>query len=136
VLALLGCILVAGIVAFAWLSRSAITRENAARVEEGMTLAEVEALLGPERDVSSGDLYLDPSMVPDGYEVPMDAKLAYRRWETWLLQEGVKVRVWASDQVIVRLEFGTDGRVRSRKIWPVWVAPEGFVEKVRRWLNL
>jgi hypothetical protein len=29
---------------------TAITRENAAKIKEGMTLAEVEAILGPERN--------------------------------------------------------------------------------------
>ena len=46
-----------GVAAAAWLlwPRTAITRENAAKVREGMTLAEVEAILGgPARDETTG----------------------------------------------------------------------------------
>jgi hypothetical protein len=50
----LGCLVVAGAALYLLWPRSAINRENFEKVQVGMTLAEVEAILGgPERDESS-----------------------------------------------------------------------------------
>ncbi len=58
-IASLGC-LAAGVALYASLGRSAISREAAARIEQGMSLADVEALLGgPPRDESTGPLTAD-----------------------------------------------------------------------------
>src|SRR3954465_7795793 len=59
-LGLLGCLLIAGCAAWLLSPRTAITQENAARIPAGMTLAEVEAILGGAgRDESTGLLFLD-----------------------------------------------------------------------------
>lgn len=57
--ALLTAILVAAVL---WPRPSAITRENQAKVHEGMTRDEFEAILGgPPRDESSGPTEYDPN---------------------------------------------------------------------------
>src|ERR1700722_14790543 len=59
VLVMLG---VGGVVLWAQ-PRTAITRENAAKIQVGMALTEVEAILGgPARDESSGPLFVDRSV--------------------------------------------------------------------------
>jgi hypothetical protein len=101
----------------AWLlwPRTAITRENAAKIREGMTLAEVEAILGgPARDDYTGPL------LPDG-----PAELAC-----------VALPRWASDRVVIWVSFDADGRVEwSEKVHTRRIE-ESPLDRVRRWLGL
>jgi hypothetical protein len=97
-----------------WLlwSRTAITAANAARIEKGMTLAEVEALLGgPARDEA-----------PDH---PRENLL-----------RGVRPdHEWHSQFVTVNLYLDSDGRVREyRATLPP--RPPGPLDVLRRWLGL
>src|SRR6516162_7726428 len=69
----------------AWLlwPRTAITPENAEKVQRGMTLAEVEAILGgPARDDATGPLTSDLSEAVESYDRPGRLK-------------------WQSDQTVV-----------------------------------
>ena len=98
----------------AWLSwpRTAITRENAERIQPGMTLAEVEAILGgPARD-----------------EGPEQRSLVS-------IQSVRPDREWNSAQVSVWVFLDVEGRVRECRAIPVPPAP-GPLERLRRWLGL
>jgi hypothetical protein len=127
----------------AWLfwPRTAITPENAARIQPGMTLAEVEVILGgPARDESTGPLTAD---APDDEE-PRDLIGALRvmdfetadaaRWRA------IPVRspplLWRSYRLIVRVELDAAGRVGSSDSLPVDVADESPIDRLRRWLGL
>jgi hypothetical protein len=60
VLGLLACLLLAGCVAWLLWPRTAITRENAVLIRQGMTVPEVEAILvGPARDETTGPCTVD-----------------------------------------------------------------------------
>src|SRR4051812_40868610 len=78
---------VAGLV-ITWLlwPRTAITADNAAKVREGMTLAEVEALLGPARDESTGPLAAELTEAiddPDEREFRERFHVVLRTRELW-----------------------------------------------------
>ncbi len=98
---------------------TAITRESAARIQENMTLAEVEALLGgPARDETTGPLE----------DLGMGDPLGNR---------GVVVfRTWKSDLVSIWAGFDEDNRVTGRIIVYTRRAPENLLDMFRRWLRL
>jgi hypothetical protein len=105
---------VATIAVGVWLSwpRTAITRENAERIQPGMTLAEVEAILGgPARD--------------EGPEQRSAVSIQSVRPD----------REWNSAQVSVWVFLDVEGRVRECRAIPVPPAP-GPLERLRRWLGL
>jgi hypothetical protein len=117
-LALPVALVLLGVGTFVLWPRTAITRENAERIQVGMTLAEVEEMLGgPARDEMSpgsaamfGDL--DPS-------------------EQGLSQESD----WMSDDIALRIAFDA-GRVTSRHIVRIGFRDEPLMVRVRRWLHL
>jgi hypothetical protein len=98
VLGLVACIVMAaGVAWLLWPRRPAITRANAAMIEKGMTIGDVEALLGgPARDESTG--VLDP-----------DLKIA----------PGNLWREWRSDEVIIHVLIDRNGRVSARTVLAV-----------------
>src|SRR5882757_4406362 len=74
---------------------SRITRENAARIEEGMTIAQVEMLLGgAARDDSTG-------RVRDDWAVPF----------AWSGRAPSNPSVWRSDSAEIEIEFNSEGCV-------------------------
>jgi hypothetical protein len=125
----------------AWLlwPRTAITRENAAKIHKGMTRAEVKAILGgPPRDESSGPVDLDEpdDGIPD---LIRDARL--RQWIDGALRahfdpEGGERAAWQSNQVAVYIWWDAAGTVESCDCFPMRRAPEGPLEVLRRWLGL
>jgi hypothetical protein len=71
-----------------WPQRTAITRENAAKIQKGMTLAEVEAILGgtARHELPPGSLVTTiGAVVPDAW--------------------------WQSEDAVVWLNLDSDGRV-------------------------
>jgi len=133
-LVVLGVIMVtAAVIAYAVLSaRSAINAENAAKIQVGMDLATVEALLGgPARDESTGRLTTD--------ETQNDAEgvFAVKMWRVYMSADmSQRAQYWSSDEFIVHVDFNELGlvvhvetlRVRRVAEWP-WA-------KLRRWLRL
>jgi hypothetical protein len=124
--AILSLVAVAVVVAaWVWLfwPRTAITLENARKIRPGMTLAEVEAILGrPERDefqfgmlvvnpVPGGDL-LNPGWVPG----------CHRRW--------------TSRQASVGVFFDADDRVFDRHYGLVPLFNSDMEDKLRAWFGL
>jgi hypothetical protein len=96
---------------------TAITRDNAERIQPGMTLAEVEAILeGPARDETGG-----------------------RCWTTYisstLFVHAIDAQEWIGDECAVAVWFH-DGRVAFRHLGDVVPRDERLVDKFRRWLRL
>ena len=89
--------------------RSGITRENFDRILDGMTEAEVEAILG-----GPSGRYTDRPMV-----VVMEGTM-FRRW--WIGNEGI---------VTIELTFDEPQRVAHKRFDPI--PPETLAERCRRW---
>jgi hypothetical protein len=141
---LIGCI-AAAIVCYATAEpQSPINGENAARIQVGMTLAEVEQLLGgPARDESSGKL----ASVCDESEF---SELTVHFFKhppvfcsagmTIFLNNGKEAHsfpiLWVSDRLIVRVFLDTEGHVEFSESMPVFCADEHPIRAlVRRWLH-
>jgi hypothetical protein len=83
---------------------SRITRENCARIHEGMTQADVEAFLGPPGDYTTGPTTL-AFIVHIGQQPPRTL---------W----------WRSDSAVVRIDFSAIGTVTSVGDLPVNREPQ------------
>jgi hypothetical protein len=118
----------------AWLlwPSTAITRENAERIRPGMTLAEVEAILGgPPRDESTGP------RIKEG-DPPEAAESGI-----YLFQLAVgnaraihPCKLWQSDGVLIRVDLDADERVTGSDWLAVRRVHEGALDRLRRWLGL
>jgi hypothetical protein len=115
--------------------RTAITREDAARIREGMTLGEVEAILGgPARDESSGapiaddDDAFDPKALP---VPPRQQRMAEMRFHI-----GDGILEWRSDLVVVSVVLDSDGRVSHYCDQHTRRDYESISDMLRRWLGL
>jgi len=107
--------------------RTAITEENAAKLRPGMTLAEVEAILGgPARIETTG---------PTRAEVDMDEQ---RRFDRFMLRQDSERRVvsWHSDTVATYALCGPEGHLIEVFACRVHRAPESFLDVFRRYLRL
>jgi hypothetical protein len=115
---LLFLLLLGSITWLRWLPRTDITRANAARIENGMTLEQVEAILGgAPRDESTG--ILDPDLKMGG-------------------GPDMRSREWRSDEVIIHLMFDRDGLVNSITAVPVRRADtqDSLFAQLRRMIGL
>ncbi len=120
-----------GLAIMAWLlwpRPTAINRENAAKIQEGMTLAEVEAILGgPPRDDGVGLLAFQRA---DGTEGTMP------RSEFNDSLNLPDEKHWLSDEVLIGITLDQAGRVAGVTVEPVQLASEGPLDRLRRWLGL
>jgi hypothetical protein len=95
----------------AWLlwPHTAITRENAAKIHKGMTITEVEVVLGgPQRNEATGPLQYDDPRLFVGGVLDMDMlqrKLVKQRQP----RSFPECLVWISDTAIVNVEFDKNG---------------------------
>jgi hypothetical protein len=130
--------------------RTAITPENAAKIRAGMTLAEVEAILGgPPRTEATGRLAAAETL--PNHDGSPDLAFAERR--VWLFQNpgavperravwrepehrlGEWTHQWVSDVVIVRVDFDSNERVISFRTLPVRRIRDDPADLIRRWLG-
>jgi hypothetical protein len=122
-LGLLVSLIALGAGTWLFLPRTAITRENAEKIQKGMKLAEVEAILGgPERDESTGRLEQDGSD-DDPARKYVDAVIGKRK-------------NWRSDRVIIDVYMDAAGRVQVCYRLKVRRMHESPVAVFRRWLHL
>ena len=106
-------LVVSAIVLLLW-PQSAITRDNAAQIRPGMTVSEVEEILGgPARD-----------------EAPEWAPMRQ------MFQSVRPDLEWSSDQVSVRVYLEADGRVKESRAIPAPPGSRDIVARLRRWLRL
>ncbi len=123
--------------AAAWLlwPRTAITRENAARIQPGITRADVEALLGgPPRDEATGPVSLDLD------DRPEDGAQLWLEWQfRGLFQAdpvGPHASLWGSNRVVIWVQFDGQDRVTACTAFPMRRVGETPLALVRRWLGL
>jgi hypothetical protein len=113
------CIAVLGITAagvwLLWPRPTAITSENAERIQFGMTLQEVEAILGgPARDETDGR---------GGAVFPV-SDMVIRHWSSWKGREYT---------VLIAFE---NGRVEDKMCATTFLREETLLQMARRWLRL
>jgi hypothetical protein len=90
-----GLVALAGVAAFVlWPRPDRITEENYYRIKEGMSRAEVEAILGPPGDYRNGPT---TNAEPEG--------------RLFLLSGGFCSDAWRGDTGIIRIEFDRSGHV-------------------------
>lgn len=95
---------------------SAITRDNAAKIQPGMTLEEVDAILGgPERDEAGEAFFADWSAVVSFPQPPGD--------------------IWIGPQAAVAVAF-SENHVRKVVVADVRPRDNGVFALIRRWLRL
>lgn len=124
--ALLGGLLALGIFAVLW-PRSAINRTNAAKIHKGMTLEEVETILGgPARNEASGPVATDPTE-----DEPEESLV----WNYSIDGDWFFAREWRSDYVVIRVAH-QDGEVRTCQVMPVHPTTESPWRILRRRLRL
>jgi hypothetical protein len=105
----------------AWLlwPGTAITPENAEKIVNGMTLTDVEAILGgPPRDETGGAVIADLGKFDE------------------LNPLGNPHHAWQSDRVLVFVWMGADGRVANFIAFRQQRREEGSLDMLRRWLRI
>jgi hypothetical protein len=135
---------VAVALAAGWLlwPHTAITAGNAAKIQKGMTLAEVEAILGgPPRDESTVPLVVtlpkeDGNALDHG-----DAEISLVLWRAAAADGAaaagaVVPRQWVTNRLLVAVYFDADGRVLEVHCLPTRRADETLLDRLRRWLGL
>jgi len=100
-----------------WYPPPGITLENAERIHQGMTLAEVEALLGGP----AGD-----------YRTPGATKFAFAYH--FLSDPDGEVMEWNGDEGTAMVSFDADSRVFNHMY--LKAPSESLLAKLRRWLRL
>ena len=133
--------LVAGLVAFGvgvWLlvPRSAINHANAAKVQKGMTLAEVEAILGGRaRNESSGRLlWSGPNWRLDAGDF-LDLHSALERLWRERHRDNLQILEWRSDVGFICLAMHPDGRVVETYWMPLSRTDGDWLYTLRHWLR-
>jgi hypothetical protein len=109
----LAVVVAAGVVVL-WPSETRPTEENLRRIREGMTGAEVAAILGPPGDFSTGPVRFRPLTLQDE-----DSDLRLDREWTWLTDEGVTF-----------VEFDADGRAQTWSFLAGWREKQNPLENL------
>lgn len=134
-LGLAGCLAVLACVVFLAQDHSAINPANYERIQVGMPLAEVEAILGgPARDEATGPIVADENDDLDFLEWKVDI---FRISYDWTLLNATKdVQRWNSDRLMIRVEPDEQRRVAGKARLEVRRVQESPWQKVRRWLRV
>ena len=98
---------------------SRITQENFERIKEGMSRAEVEAILGPAGDYSTG---------PTQRFMSVEDIIAQARLDTFSLHSGELT--WTSDMVMVRVEFDSRGVATAKYFTALVKLKQTFVDSL------
>ena len=109
---------------------TAITRENAAKIQDGMTRRQVEAILGgPPRDETTGPILPEDDSL-DGWGLFM-LMMEPKKHPTTARQPCY----WFSDHVTVMVYFHNDGHMDFHMELAMRRRPENPLELLRRWLR-
>ncbi len=114
------------VIVFLISQRPCVTRENFEKIDPGMTMAEVEALLGvptgnPKQEVYISFLYTRPMPEPRVSDMAeLNARLAVMQTEEWV-----------GEEFAIRVYFDSSGRVFTAMGW-VCGTRETFLKRVRR----
>lgn len=120
--------------------RSAITRENVARIQRGMTRIEVEAILGgPARHDSTGPTRVVPAEVDLGLEHPKyPLDMLQRRWVDHILNTAPRrpnTDRWESDETILWVQWSADGTVTECDSLPLRREAINALDMLAHWLD-
>src|SRR5262245_7155806 len=127
-----GCLVRPGVILYAVWPQSGISHQNAAKLQLGMTLEDVERLLGgPERDEGVGPVYEDTGSLRFKTVIPV----WLCRGPLWR-QPNCTRRVWLNDRLLISVEFDENERVIRHEYRRLLSRGEPFVEKLCRWLGL
>ena len=118
-LAGLAVVVAAGVVVLWPRSSSRITRENFEQIKEGMSRTEVEGILGPAGDYSTG---------PTQRFMSVEDIIAQARLDTFSLHSGELT--WSSDMVMVRVEFDSRGVATAKNIAALVKLKQTFAENL------
>jgi hypothetical protein len=111
-----------------WPRPSTIIRENAAKIQVGMTPGEVEAILGgPPRDDGVGLIV---------YQRPDGTKGTASQSELSDSLDLPDEKHWLSDEIHVEITLDDAGRVADVTVEAVQRASEGPIDRLRHWLGL
>jgi hypothetical protein len=121
-LAGLAVVLAVGVVVL-WPSQpNRITQENCDRIKEGMSRAEVEAILGPPGDYrtgpgetghgSTGNMFWTPEQIPDVARGTDWSKVSQSPDASGLWA------MWFSDSAMVMIGIDDSGTVVFKRVWP------------------
>jgi hypothetical protein len=112
--------------------RTAITRENAERIRAGMTIAEVEALLGgPPRDDSTGPVVAE---VDPEHGILEEKRLTFYT-ARWTPERPNVIVQWQSDEVNISVAFTAEGRVDGSGYLRLHRVQESPLDRLSRWLH-
>ncbi len=118
--ALVAILIPAGVGAFVlWPRPDRITRENYDRIREGMSRAEVEAILGPSGDYTTG-----PVKPRDGARLDMSDTSS-----TLEVRPG-SAAMWVSDAAYIIVFFDDSGRVKLSGFDPCTSEPQGPLDNL------
>jgi len=106
-----------------WLPRTAINQETYDRIEIGMTLAEVEAILGgPARNEATGPIEVD-----DDVDMPTFLPA--------LIITRMRHACWSSNRIQTYVAFDHEHRVMNKACLRMHRVPESPVDMFRRWFR-
>jgi hypothetical protein len=135
-LGLLTACVVLGVSLWLLWPRSAINEDNYARIEVGMALDEVEAILGgPARDESTGPL-VSRARTDDDDMGWFDVEFFQFSYDWRVPLESRSPRHWRSDRLLIRVEVDPQGRVAAKDSLAVRRMDESPLAMLRRWLGL
>jgi hypothetical protein len=122
-LALAGLLLLAAGVVTVWPQPERITRENFERIREGMTRAEVEAILGPPGDYASGPTMLQPDGPTRAHVFDEDDSLPHLPPD--------RFGVWERDSAGIYVDYTRSGTVGVVTFSPLMRRPQSILESLR-----
>jgi hypothetical protein len=136
----LGSIVAACLGVYLLLPRTHINHENYEKIQIGMSLAEVEQILGgPARDESSGPLRAtdrgdDRHVNPEARVTAFKASFIFFSFDD--NPPAPESQIWITDWLMVRADLDSEGRVNSRSCLRVRPAVENRLGVLRRWLGV
>jgi len=113
-LAGLAVVVTAGTVVL-WPRPERITRANFHRIREGMSRAEVEAILGPPGDYRTG---LGETWFTEPKLWSPDRDIAPRPEPLWSTAPGNSWARWDSDSFSIWISFDDSGSAAVKEVWP------------------
>ena len=129
---------------FFW-PRTAINQRSFERIQVGMTLAEVGAILGgPARKESDRPVVAD--VETEDSEMDPDVRATMAKARALLFQVTMNMRplrqpmpdpqCWTSNHLMIRVDLDVNERVTSTDALPVHLVEESPLDMLRRWLRL
>jgi hypothetical protein len=128
-----------GLAAYLEPFQPAINDKNAARIQVGMTLADVEAILGgPARDVATGALEPENELLGTAEYWAAGVNIDLYRAETQCPDspDARCIYAWTTNHVMVVVHLDRQGRVNDSYRIGVRRVHESLLDMLRRWLRL